>query len=115
MATDLKNLTLAGIQALGRRLNTDLAAVPAGAPQRPTIASLISQIQGKLPTADPPPATDTWANNNLKNDFAQLTPLLGAALGQITGACRYLGGCIQTTQDECTALGGTFEANRPCP
>jgi hypothetical protein len=113
MPAILKSLTPAGIQALIHQLNVDLAAVPTSAQQRPTIVNLISQLQNELPNAPLPPDNNSWAN--IKANFAQLAPLLKAVLVQATGACLYVGGCIQTTADECTVLGGTFEQNKPCP
>jgi hypothetical protein len=108
-------LTADGITKLSDQLDADLAAVPTNAAKRQQIKDLIAEIKPKLADAAAAPDLASWVVG-IAPLFAQLAPLLKVALpAQTTGACLYVGGCIQTTQAECTVLGGTFEAGKPCP
>src|SRR5262245_51998113 len=110
-------ITPGGINALAAQLDHDLAAVPATSPLLPTIQDLVTKIKAVLlqGTADP----GSWVLF-LQPQFDKLTADLKMAVGiglGSTGACLYSNpdGCIQCSQDQCTALGGFFEANQPCP
>jgi hypothetical protein len=120
-AASLPPLTADGINRLSAQLDTDLAAVPMGAAQRQSIVNLINQIKPQLAGAATAPNLASWMQVNhaqpssIKALFDELAPLLKGALGVQTGACVYVGGCIQTTPAECKVLGGNFKADKPCP
>jgi hypothetical protein len=110
-------ITNAGLTALAAQLDADLAAVPATSPLRPLIADHVGRIKDVLAqgTADP----GGWVAF-LKPQFQTLTANLKAALALgdgKTGACFYSNpdGCVQSTQDQCTALGGDFHPGATCP
>jgi hypothetical protein len=117
-AVPFPTITPDGLKALAAQLDKDLTAVPVTSPQRPKIVSLITGIKSVLLNQGPSDP-GSWVLF-LQSQFQQLTDNLKVALGSAigpTGACLYSNppGCIQCTKDQCTALGGFFEPNTPCP
>jgi hypothetical protein len=117
-AVTFPTITPAGLQALAAQLDKDLAAVPITSPQRPKIEDLITKIKSVLLTQGPsdPGSWVLFLQPKFDDLTANLKLALGSAIGP-TGRCSYSNpdGCIQCTQDQCTALGGFFEAGLPCP
>jgi hypothetical protein len=120
---------LQGIQNLYSQLNIDRGAVAtaipsASDPLRMQIENHINSIQHQLQSSLDEPLVDPAAwTASVQGEFQLLTPLLIQALGMGTippatsgsGACIYVGGCIETVEAQCANLGGVFEPGQSCP
>lgn len=117
-------LTVDGVKALINQLNTDLANVQAStaasASLKQDIQNRIAFLKGQLQAVvdDFPAAQASGWDTELATDLATLTQDLEQALagqqGSDGGACRYDGGCLVTTEAQCTVLGGVFTAGQNC-
>jgi hypothetical protein len=116
--TTLPDLTLDGLKALQAGLQSDLDAFTNHATDITNqIQTLIARLQGAIDDFGNLPATD-WVNG-IAAVFQDLNQkLLGPALPFLTpddmGACRYKGGCIETSSTHCTQLGGSFTSGGHC-
>jgi hypothetical protein len=118
-------LTATGINKLIARLDADLQVVNAStaptatAARKQVIQNRIGVIQTRLHAAliNPDPSTLTGWVVDLAPRFLELSSLLKQAVpDQVgnTGACFYQGGCIVSTQAQCTVLGGDFHPGVDC-
>jgi hypothetical protein len=116
-------LTQSGIANLVAELGKDLARLSTlpTSDLKITTSEELTNLMAQLAAAnDQPPDPNSWTAH-FSPLFAQLIPdlvklhLAGGLIGQqATGACAYLGGCIQSTKAQCDALGGHFNPGANC-
>ncbi|SRR5579871_4082767 len=117
-------LTVDGVKALINQLDTDSANVQASTT---VTGGLQQQIQSQIATlkVELQSVVDDFAaaqangwDQAVAQDFTALTQNLATALagqqGANGGACSYQGGCLVTTEAQCTVLGGVFEPGQDC-
>jgi hypothetical protein len=86
-----------------------------------TTSEELTNLMSQLTAAnDQPPNPSSWTAR-FRPLFEQMIPNLvlahvaGTNPSQATGACAYLGGCIQSTKAQCDALDGQFFVGESCP
>jgi hypothetical protein len=116
-------LTQSGIANLIAALGQDLAILSTlpTSDLKITTSEELTNLMSQLAAANDQPADPNSWTAHFSPLFAQLIPdlvklhLAGGVIGQqATGACAYLGGCIQSTKAQCDALGGHFTAGGNC-
>jgi hypothetical protein len=124
MANHLPVLTVDRVKALINRLDTDRANVQASTTltpaQKQQIQSQIATLKVELQSVvdDFAAAQANGWDQALAQNFTTLTQNLEKALagqqGSDGGACFYQGGCLVTTEAQCTVLGGVFKSGQDC-
>jgi hypothetical protein len=116
------DLTSDGITRLIAKMYEELAQVQASSASLTTkqiiaskvrtailgLESTIAQISAGIPSSD-------WFGR-MGPIFRDTSASIKSVINATTGACVYTNpqGCINTTSEECSALGGTFYANLAC-
>jgi hypothetical protein len=120
------DLTTDGIQRLITQLDGDLLTVKGSSASqtiKDTLDKLTSELTAALQQAlNPGIDVNTWVTS-LQPKFKDYIDTLALTFPYVnsmkppptTGACSYRNGCIQTTQPQCTVLGGIFYPGQPCP
>jgi hypothetical protein len=124
LALGFPPVTPEGVKRLAAQLDKDLAKVMASGASAALKQQIHDQVGKIKDVLLGPAATDSVNVGSwvlfLAPQFKQLTANLQQALplGPMeTGACFYTNpdGCIQSTSDQCTELGGSFQPGGTCP